>query len=199
MWSETYRAPLIQVANAIGANPEDLRALIAFESSWNPKAYNRSGAVGLIQFMPQTLKDMGYLPGALSAKVPAYGQGAVPESIKQEVRNWFTATYPDATAQLLGPVLSYFLSGKPYPTLQSLSMKVFYPAYRNVTPDTLFPVSVRNANPGIDTVGDYVAHVKKKSNLRTGLPPWLSRVFRLLRLPSAGISPKEREGNTKIT
>lgn len=151
---------LIEVAEKISANPEDLHALIQAESAWNPAAYNPSGAVGLIQFIPQTLKDFGLLSAGLAERVPS--RGAVPEAIKQEVRKEFLAKWPTAEAQLRGPVVTYFSRYKPFPTRQSLYLSVFYPAYRNSAPDTAFPTSVRAQNPGIDTVQDYVNHVEKR-------------------------------------
>lgn len=151
---------LIEVAGKISANPEDLHALIQAESAWNPNAYNASGAVGLIQFMPQTLKDFGLLSAGLAERVPS--KGAVPEGVKQAVRHEFLTKWPTIEAQLRGPVVTYFTRYKPFPTRQSLYLSVFYPAYRNAAPDTAFPASVRAQNPGIDTVADYVDHVEKR-------------------------------------
>lgn len=129
------------LASWLGVPADWLYKLIMFESSWNPKAKNpSSGARGLIQFMPQTAKDLGYKN---------------PDAI--------IAAYPDIASQLLGPVAAYFkLPGKkgPYPTKQSLYMAVFYPVHRNVPPDTLLGKEARKANPGIDTVRDYMNYVE---------------------------------------
>lgn len=47
------RGKLVEAARAIGCDPSRLSACIAFESRWDPAAYNAaSGASGLIQFMP---------------------------------------------------------------------------------------------------------------------------------------------------
>lgn len=155
-----FHPALIDTAGKLQASPEDLHALIQAESAWNPAAYNPSGAVGLIQFMPQTLKDYGLLSAALAEKVPTRGE--VPEEVKQEVRREFLAKWPTVEAQLRGPVLTYLSRYKPFPTRQSLYLSVFYPAYRNASPDTAFPANVRAQNPGIDTVQDYVDHVEKR-------------------------------------
>lgn len=155
-----YPPALLEVAEKLSANPADLHALIQAESAWNPAAYNRSGAVGLIQFMPQTLKDYGLLSASLAEQVPT--RGAVPEAVKQAVRREFLSKWPTADAQLRGPVLTYFSRYKPFPTRQSLYLSVFYPAYRNVAPDTAFPSIVQAQNPGINTVQDYVNHVEKR-------------------------------------
>lgn len=38
-------------------------------------------------------------------------------------------------------------------------MAVFYPAYMSEPPDTAFSSGIREANPGIDTVQDYMDYV----------------------------------------
>lgn len=154
----SYPAALLDIAAKLSANPADLDALIRAESGWNPNAYNKSGAVGLIQFMPKTLKDFGLLSAALAEKIPA--QGLVSEAVKAEVRQEFLMKWPTVEAQLRGPVLTYFSRYKPFPNRQSLFLSVFYPAYRNKPPGTPFPDSVQAQNPKIKTVGDYVAFVE---------------------------------------
>lgn len=134
------------LASWLGVPADWLYKLIMFESTWNPKARNSIGARGLIQFVPMVAKEMGYKSA-------------------DEIVN----KYPDIASQLLGPVAAYFkLPGKkgPYPTKQSLYMAVFYPSHRNVPPDTLLGKEARKANPGIDTVRDYMNYVegiRKKS------------------------------------
>jgi hypothetical protein len=73
--------------------------------------------------------------------------------------------YPTIENQLFGPVLTYLSQLKPFgnPFPQSLYLSVFYPAFRRMPLDTLFPDSVRKVNPGIKYVGDYVAKVEKKN------------------------------------
>jgi len=174
MYSESYSTILAATAAAIGANPQDLKDLINFESNWKADAYNTSGAVGLIQFMPKTLKDFKLLPSILAMKIN--DSSPVPEAVKQEVRQWFLATYPTVEAQMKGPVTTYFNRYKPFPTRQSLFMSVFYPAYRNVPADTVFSEAIQAQNPGIDTVQAYMDFVKKKVIPR---PLWK----KVLRLP----------------
>src|SRR3954466_5436619 len=110
-----YEALINQVAAALGMQPDWLYNVIALESSWNPSAYNPSGAVGLIQFMPKTLKGLGLLSPALAAQIP---DGAVPEDVKQLVRHEFLMKYPNVESQLLGPVVLYFKGYRPFPTEQ---------------------------------------------------------------------------------
>lgn len=120
--------------------PDWLRALVKFESNDDPKARNKvTGARGLIQFLHSTARSIGFKDAD--------------DLVNQ---------YPDYPSQLLNPVLKYLRQFKPFPTKQSLYMSVFYPAARNWTADTVFPDTVRAANPNIDTVGDYVAFVEKR-------------------------------------
>jgi hypothetical protein len=129
------------LAGWLGVPAAWIYSLIMFESTWNPLARNKkSGARGLIQFMPQTARDLGY-----------------------KTADEIVEKYPAIASQLLGPVAAYFkLPGKrgPYPTKQSLYMAVFYPTHRDVPPDTMFSAKARKANPGIDTVQDYVNYVE---------------------------------------
>ncbi len=161
-------------AAALGMNPAWLQNVITLESGWDPQAMNASsGAVGLIQFMPRTLKGMGLLSASVAALVPA--TGAVPSEAKDAVADDFFSKYPTAESQLAGPVVQYLKQYKPYPTEQSTYLAVFYPAYRFVSPDTAFPAAVQAQNPGIDTVQSYVDLVKKKPKSR----PFWKRLFRL--------------------
>lgn len=171
MYSTAYENELQAVADTLKIPRDWLFNVISQESSWNPAAYNGSGAVGLIQFMPQTLKGMGLLSPSLANSVPS--SGLVPEAVKQAVRKEFLAKYPDALSQLQVPVLQYF-KGRNYPTEQSVYMQVFYPAYRNAPLTQAFPAAVQAQNPGIDTVGDYVNKVRSRvamnEGVRKGIP-----------------------------
>lgn len=53
---------LTDLAAKLGTPRDSLYKLINFESSWDPLATNPySGARGLVQFMPKTAKNMGYI------------------------------------------------------------------------------------------------------------------------------------------
>lgn len=133
-------ATLNQVARELGVNPENLNALIAFESGWDPKAKNpRSSARGLLQFVDSTARNLGYR-----------------DSLD------LVQKHPTAESQLLGPVRAYLKKFGPFPTKQSLYMAVFYPKARFWDPTKPFPKSVQNANPGIKTPLDYVKYVERK-------------------------------------
>lgn len=153
MYSPDYEPLLQDIASQLGMQRDWLYNVVMMESAWNPAAYNKSGAVGLIQFMPQTLKGMRLLSNAADALVP--GSGPVPEAGKQAAREDFLSKYPDVESQLQDPVLAYFQKYKSYPTEQSVYMAVFYPDFRNASPGTVFPANVQAQNPGIVTVADY--------------------------------------------
>jgi hypothetical protein len=133
---------LQEVSEKLGIKKEDLTALINFESGFNPKAKNPySSAQGLLQWIDSVSREMGY-----------------------KDTSDLIANNPDAESQIRGPVYKYLKKYAPFdePYPQSLYMSVFYPAYRNVDPDTTFSDTIRKANPGITKVSDYVAKVEKK-------------------------------------
>jgi hypothetical protein len=132
------------VAAQLGVPVAWLIDLIGFESSWNPGARNKiTGARGLIQFMPATASAMGF-PGAASIRA---GTTTAADNL--------VSLAPDIASQMKY-VLQYLAPMKPFPTLQSLYMAVFYPRFRSVAPTTAFPDSVQKVNPGIKTVSDYM-------------------------------------------
>ena len=62
-----FMQAVIEVAKKLKINPDDLMAVIVWESWANPTAVNRaSGATGLIQFMPDTAISLGTTTKALS-------------------------------------------------------------------------------------------------------------------------------------
>lgn len=134
--------PIVQVAEQIGAEPEWLAALIAFESNFDPKAANpTSSAKGLIQFVDTTARGLGYADSA--------------DLVKQ---------HPTFMSQMYGPVLEYLRDYAPYSSKQELYMAVFYPAARFWDPDERFAqwaidANRRNGEEWITTPADYVALV----------------------------------------
>lgn len=133
---------LAVAAKIINCDPAHLKAVIAFESGWNPLIKNpTSSARGLIQFMDKTARDLGY-----------------------EGSDQLLTLHPTRESQLLGPVVRYFRSiGSSFPNLQSVAMGIFYPAYRYEPETKTFPEAVQRANPGIKTVADYMAKVRAKA------------------------------------
>ena len=141
--SPEENAALETVSRALGVNPQWLWVLIAFESNWKPKARNPySNARGLIQFMPETARGLGY---------------ASEDALVRD--------NPTRTAQLLGPVYSYLRQYQPFPSPQSLFMAVFYPAARGWSLWKPFPAKVQAVNPGIRTPLDYITKAYKRAGL----------------------------------
>ena len=55
-----FKSKVIEISNKLGMDPDDLMAIMAFESGFDPFRSNKtSGATGLIQFMDFTAKDLG--------------------------------------------------------------------------------------------------------------------------------------------
>jgi len=134
---------LNDIAVRLGVAYEDLFNLINFESGFNPQAKNpNSSARGLIQFIDSTAKQLGFN-----------------DSLD------LVTKYPTIADQL--PIVERYLQQfKPFDGKQSLYLSVFYPKYRTVAPDTLFPENVRKVNPGINTPADYVRLVERKKKLK---------------------------------
>lgn len=144
MLTPTDLQKLNEIAINLGVSYADLFNLINFESGFNPLAKNpNSSARGLIQFIDSTARDLGFN-----------------DSLDLVTKN-------PTIQQQLPIVEKYLMQYYPFDGKQSLYLSVFYPKYRNVSPETQFPDSVKRANPGINTPADYVAFVerKKKMNL----------------------------------
>ena len=54
-----YRAIILRVARRHKVDPTMVKAIIMAESSFNPRAISKSGALGLMQLMPKTAKSLG--------------------------------------------------------------------------------------------------------------------------------------------
>jgi hypothetical protein len=133
---------LESVSRLLNINPVKLSALIDFESQWNPKAVNKiTGAIGLIQFMPKTLKSMGFASPA--------------QFIAQN----------NTIEKQLKYVYLYLKEYMPLDTDKKLFMSVFYPIAATWPDIKQFPAIVQKSNPGITRVSDYM----KKVYLRIGI------------------------------
>lgn len=135
---------IVAVSGRIGAHPFDLANLINFESAgtFSPSVVNRvSGATGLIQFIPSTARGMGTTTQALAKMGKVQQMRWVEQYLKRKRR--------------IGPLN----------TVQGLFMAVFYPKAMKWPLTKEFPPNVQRANPGINTVGDYVAHALRRAKL----------------------------------
>ncbi len=56
---ESYKALAEKTAKRYALDPDLVKAVIEIESGWNPRAVSSSGAIGLMQLMPDTAMDMG--------------------------------------------------------------------------------------------------------------------------------------------
>jgi hypothetical protein len=133
-----------QVAKEFNVPYNVLEALIKFESNWNPQAknpYSYSSARGLLQWVDITAQSMGY-KNALD----------------------LVTQHPTTASQLRGPVREYFKKYAPYANENEFIGAVFYPAYRRDMSRVL-PDSVQKVNPGIRTMGDYIAGVRSRMGL----------------------------------
>ncbi|QUI21368.1 N-acetylmuramoyl-L-alanine amidase [Vallitalea pronyensis] len=56
----TFKEKVVNIAEKLKMHPDDLMAIMAFESGFDPAVSNKySNATGLIQFMPSTAKELG--------------------------------------------------------------------------------------------------------------------------------------------
>ena len=143
----TEYAELFTCAHRLTIDPNHLAGIIMLESSWDPKAHNKTtGARGLIQFTDPAAKDLGFRHA-------------------EELLRF----YPDRISQLKDPIPTLirkhnpFFLKQPGKSLQQLAMCIFYPAYRLADPDTPFPQAVQDRNPGIHCPKDYMTRVLIKA------------------------------------
>jgi len=144
-------AMIIDVARKLRiSDAKWLDVIMYSESRYSPDIKNPSArAFGLIQFTPIAALELGYYRIESSGK-----KVGMPEQIVER--------FPTFEKQLYGPVLEYYKRNKPpYPTLQSLALATFFPAYRDKPVNTIFPEWVRSANPGLNTPADYLVRLNK--------------------------------------
>lgn len=147
--NQTEATLLNNISVNLGVPADKLYQLIDFESGWNPTAKNpRSSARGLIQFTDSTSRSLGYKNSS--------------DLVKQ---------LPTRISQLKNAVYPYLMKFKPYRSDQALFMAVFYPASIDWHPYTVFPESVRSANPGINTPADFINAVYGKKNTLRNIVP----------------------------
>jgi peptidoglycan hydrolase-like protein with peptidoglycan-binding domain len=148
--SETFKEKVVQIANDLSTNPNFLMAVMSFESgeTFSPsiKSAAGSGAVGLIQFMPSTAKQLGTTTQSLA-------------SMTAEEQLEFVAKY-------------FRQFKKPLQTIEDVYMSVLMPSAIGKGADfVLFrkPSKAYDQNRGLDinkdgqiTVGEAADKVRKK-------------------------------------
>jgi hypothetical protein len=85
MWTQAEVVALREMCGRLGVDPRNLVKLMCHESGCSPAAHNPGGAVGLIQFEPDTLRDEGWTAG-----VDAFARLSVLEQIPY-VERYFRA------------------------------------------------------------------------------------------------------------
>lgn len=137
--SNTDRAALIAAAHKLGIEPDWLATVISFETAgtFSPSIVNRagSGAFGLIQFMPQTARNL-------------LGTATQDEAVRIGRAMSFGE-------QLNRMVIPYF-QGRTMKSLEDVYLQVFYPAAANKPGSWIIgamPSAVYTQNAGFDTTG----------------------------------------------
>lgn len=142
-------AQLVGLGLQLGADPRHLAAVIDFESggSWDPTVrHPTSGALGLIQWIPPTLRWMR-IDGAALQRAGVSGQLRAAGAYWAATRD---GRHPDDPRAV------------PLDTLQSVAMSVFYPPARDWPTDRRFPARIMPGNEAVPTVGAYLARVEQR-------------------------------------
>jgi len=101
---QAFSDAVVTVANAIGADPNNLMFVFNLESGVNPQAVNKTtGATGLIQWMPATAQGLGTSTAAL-AQMSGIEQLQYVQAYYEQVLK----SHPEATSNLVNTYLSVF-------------------------------------------------------------------------------------------
>jgi hypothetical protein len=142
----SYADELVATAGRLNIDPAWLANIIHLESGGNPQAVNTYGdnptyATGLIQFMPETARELGTTTDAL---------------------------YQMTGAQQMPWVERYFVKKiavhGPLRSQEDVIGAVFYPVYIG-QPDREFPPNVQKYNPGLRTLRDYTRKLSQSAKL----------------------------------
>lgn len=76
-----FKEKVVEICRKLQVEPDDLMAVMAFESWLDPTTINSIGAAGLIQFLPSTAKELDTTTDALR-KMTALEQLSYAESIR---------------------------------------------------------------------------------------------------------------------
>lgn len=131
---------VVALGRELGVDPAWIANVIQFESGWNPQAVNsKSGASGLIQFMPKTASGLGTSVSAIRT-MNASQQWPY-------VRRYFLPYRGRLSSQV------------------DVFMAVFYPKAIGKGENYRFSALVSKYNPGIFTSGDYVRKALRRARL----------------------------------
>lgn len=124
-----FMSEVNRVSARFGVNPSDMLALMRSESSLNPQAVNsRTGATGLIQFMPTTARSLGTTTEALR-------QMSAVEQMKYVEKFFESVRLPQGASA--GQLYAYvFLPGRARRDVLTTSGEAFYEANRGLDMDS---------------------------------------------------------------
>ena len=139
-----------QISRDLNINPNWLMAVMNSESKLQPNIFNYagSGAVGLIQFMPSTARDLGTTTTQLAQMSNIEQLDWVKKYIEMQIRNF-----------KIDKIRDY----------DDMYLIVFYPKAIGESNDWSFPSYVYSQNAGMDmnkdgiiTISDFKQFVRKK-------------------------------------
>ena len=152
-----YNYYIYILANKLKVSYEDLFTIMAYETggTFDPHIRNKkSGAMGLIQFSNSTAKTIYNKHGRKYSSVE--------ELIRDNPTVKDQLAIPTKEDTLGGPVYQYLKRNAPYKNSRDLFLTVFYPSALKMPDNTLLPLAIRKANPGLNTVGDYPKLARKR-------------------------------------
>jgi len=146
-----------KLANRLDVNPDTLWELMFFETAgtMNPLASNpNSSAKGLIQFTDATARAIKNSKGRYYNSSKHLIESCSSFECQTEV--------PSSRNRYGGPVYQYLRRFKSLDTKQKLYMAVFHPESMNKDMNHKFSKRITKANPGIETVGDYIKQAEDR-------------------------------------
>ena len=146
---QAFAASIESLGNDLGVDPMYLANTMYAESRLNPSIENEagSGAIGLIQFMPETAENLGTTTDELSRMTPIEQM--------EYVRKYFSADN-------LGAGRLRDLRNDP--SQHNVNMAVFLPSMIGKPLDTQIPQKYWRQNGSIRTPGDYTRSAEKRVN-----------------------------------
>jgi hypothetical protein len=146
---QDFAASIESLGNDLGVDPMYLANTMYAESTLNPSEKNKagSGAMGLIQFMPETAANLGTTTDELSRMTPVEQM--------EYVRRYFSADN-------LGAGRLRDLRNDP--SQHNVNMAVFLPSMIGKPVDTQIPQEYWRQNGSIRTPSDYTRSAEKRVN-----------------------------------